>query len=912
MASEHVREFAAGYEFAFDPFQVEACERLAAGHSVLVAAPTGSGKTVVGEFAVWLALRSGRKCFYTTPIKALSNQKFHDLVERHGVDQVGLLTGDTSVNPEAQVVVMTTEVLRNMIYAQSDTLSGLGFVVMDEVHYLADRFRGAVWEEVILGLADSVALVALSATVSNAEEFGEWLDEVRSEVDVVVSERRPVPLYQHVLVGRRLHDLFADQGPTAAPLPTTRADVNPNLLRIAHEESRTVRDDSRRPRGRGLRGKIESRQRAEGRDSPRSGLRPPRRDGAVEVLAERDLLPAIFFIFSRKGCDQAVRQLLGSGLRLTTRAEHDRLLVIADRHAGALASADKKALEWDTFIEALGRGIAAHHAGLLPSFKAIVEEGFVQGLIKVVFATETLALGINMPARTVALEKLVKYNGETHAEITPGEYTQLTGRAGRRGIDVEGHAVVFWQPGLDPRALAGLASRRTYPLRSSFTPNYNRAVNLVGTVGRDRARALLEQSFAQFQTDRRVVAMARQASRDEDQAAGYWAAAQCEQGDFREYAELREQISQLEAEVSRLRKRDQRGEVVDSMLELVPGDVIWVPAGKHLGWAAVIAVGAASAPEPRVMTADRQIVQLAERDVDQPVRAISRVRMPKKFNVHSGVDRRQLGNALAGRLDALGNQPPRGSRPRPDAELTEQIAAARARLRAHPCHDCPDREEHARVAEQALRLGRDNQQLRVRARARTQSIATRFERICAVLDSLGYLSGDRVTPEGAMLARIYNELDLVVAECIRNGVLDDLGVPQLAAVLSSLVYESRATMAGQLHRMPDRASEAAQSRVRTIWRDIGQVERDNRVDRSPAPDIGFAEAAFDWASGLGLAVVLERTPLPAGDFVRWVRQVIDLAGQIAQAPGVGTLSRTCRQLVAAMRRDIVSFDPDED
>ena len=900
LLTDALAEFTAGYDFTFDDFQVVACRQLADGKGVLVAAPTGSGKTVVGEFACWLALASGTKCFYTTPIKALSNQKYHDLVARHGADRVGLLTGDTSVNPEAHLVVMTTEVLRNMIYAGSDMLAGLSYVVMDEVHYLADRFRGAVWEEVILGLAESVQLVCLSATVSNAEEFGEWLDEVRGNVEVVVSERRPVPLYQHVLVGRRLHDLFADG-----------MGVNPDLLRLAKEDSRTVRDDSRRMRGRALRSRIEAGDRARGKQSP-SGARPPRRDAAVEVLAQRGLLPAIFFVFSRQGCDQAVRQLLGSDLRLTTSVERQRLLEIAERHAGRLDRADRQALEWETFVEALGRGIAAHHAGLLPSFKAIVEEGFVNGLIKVVFATETLALGINMPAKTVVIEKLVKYNGETHAEITPGEFTQLTGRAGRRGIDVEGHAIVFWRPGLDPRALAGLASRRTYPLRSSFAPTYNMAVNLVGTVGRVRARALLEQSFAQFQTDRRVVVMARKATRDDEQAARLWAQAQCDRGDFRQYAELRDQIRDLESELSRLRKRDHRAEVVDSLVALESGDVVWVPQGKHQGWAAVIKTGTQQAPWPLVMTAARQIVALGERDVNQPLRAVSRVRLPKKFDVHSAADRRQLGNSLAGRLESIGDRPARAGRPRPDEELAAQIDSLRAEMKAHPCHHCPDREEHARAAEQALRLGRDQTQLRAKAQARSQSIATRFDRICGVLDGLGYLAGDRMTPAGAMLARIYNELDLVVAEAIRDGVFEDLTVPQLAAVLSTLVYEARPTSAGQLHRMPDRDSEIAQSRVRAIWRQLGEVERDNRVDRSPPPEIGFAEAAFDWASGLPLAVVLQRTQLSPGDFVRWVRQVVDLAGQVAQAPGVGELTRTCRQLIGAMRRDIVAFDPDRE
>src|SRR3954463_4517172 len=227
-----LRDFATGYDFPFDDFQQHACEALEDGHGVLVAAPTGAGKTIVGEFAAFLALSTGGKCFYTTPIKALSNQKFHDLVERHGADNVGLLTGDNAVNGDAPVVVMTTEVLRNMLYAQSPALRGLSYVVMDEVHYLADRFRGAVWEEVILHLPDRVTLVSLSATVSNAEEFGEWLQEVRGDTTVIVEEHRPVPLWQHMLAGKRLYDLFVDNDDPNAD----HAKVNPALRRFAPDD----------------------------------------------------------------------------------------------------------------------------------------------------------------------------------------------------------------------------------------------------------------------------------------------------------------------------------------------------------------------------------------------------------------------------------------------------------------------------------------------------------------------------------------------------------------------------------------------------------------------------------------------------------------------------------------------------
>src|SRR5215472_2684237 len=407
------------YDFDFDDFQVTACAALEDGHGVLVAAPTGSGKTVVGEFAVHLALAQGRKCFYTTPIKALSNQKYTDLVARYSAARVGLLTGDNSINGEAPVVVMTTEVLRNMLYAGSGTLSGLGYVVLDEVHYLADRLRGAVWEEVIIQLPESVQVVALSATVSNAEEFGEWIEQVRGGTAVIVDEVRPVPLSQHMLIGRQLYDLFA-----------VRGTVNPELRRVAQR----YLAGAGRP-GRGGPGRGGASPGAGGHGGRPVRYRPPSRPDVIERLEAEGLLPAITFIFSRAGCDAAVQQCLAAGLRLTTPEESAEIARIVAAKTAGMADADLAVLGYAEWLAGLRRGIAAHHAGLLPTFKEVVEELFIAGLIRAVFATETLALGVNMPARTVVIEKLDKWNGEHHADLTAGEYTQLTGRAGRRGID---------------------------------------------------------------------------------------------------------------------------------------------------------------------------------------------------------------------------------------------------------------------------------------------------------------------------------------------------------------------------------------------------------------------------------------------------------------------------------------------
>jgi ATP-dependent RNA helicase HelY len=899
-------EFRSLMAFPLDEFQDRACRELEDGHSVLVAAPTGAGKTVVGEFAVHLALAGGRKAFYTTPIKALSNQKFHDLVARYGPERVGLLTGDNAVNGDAPVVVMTTEVLRNMLYARSTTLTGLGYVVMDEVHYLADRMRGAVWEEVIIHLPESVALVALSATVSNAEEFGEWLGTVRGETRTIVEEHRPVPLFQHVLVGRRMYDLFADDTDPEADLAERRAKVNPQLLRVARDDWASNRmRDRRSPRDRNARATSKHRR------NVGNGRRVwiPSRPDVVEQLDRAGLLPAIVFIFSRVGCDAAVQQCLNANLRLTSAEEREVIRAFVEERCAHLPDEDLQVLGYHEFLDGLTRGVASHHAGMLPTFKECVEELFVRGLVRVVFATETLALGINMPARSVVLEKLTKWNGETHADVTPGEYTQLTGRAGRRGIDVEGHAVVLWQPGVDPRSVAGLASTRTYPLRSSFRPSYNMAVNLVHQFGRDRARELLESSFAQFQADKAVVGLARQLRKSDEALDGYAEAAHCHLGDFMEYAGLRRRLSDLESDLARSRKADRRQQVLASLEALRPGDVIRVPSGRFAGFAVVIDPGTRAdrdGPRPYVLTEDRHARRLSPVDFATPVAALDRLRIPKTFNGRNPQARRDLASTLRHRTHGLTPPPPRASAAR-GAEEDERIADLRRRLREHPCHRCPDREDHARWAERWFKLERDAATLRRRIEQRTNTIARQFDRVCDVLASLEYLDGDEVTERGRTLLRIYNEMDLVVAEALRAGLWDDLDASGLAAVLAALVYESRGGDDAEAPRVPGGRVREALGAMVTLWGELDRLEKDHKLDQLREPDLGFSWAAFRWAEGDELDEVLDASDLAAGDFVRWMKQVLDLADQVADATSGTPLRAVARDAAGRLRRGVVAY-----
>jgi len=756
-------KFARSLAFPLDDFQVEAARALESNKGVLVAAPTGAGKTVVGEFAAYLAMHYGKRCFYTAPIKALSNQKFQDLKNIHGEANVGLLTGDTSINSDANIVVMTTEVLRNMIYSRSHSLRDLQYVVMDEVHYLADKFRGAVWEEILLHLPEDILVVSLSATVSNAEEFGDWLNVVRGTTEVIVSEHRPVPLYQHLLFGHRLLDLFDES-----------AKVNPEILRLEREAARRLPQ-------------------REFRSQRDSGVKVMSRPDVIEKLDREGLLPVITFIFSRNGCDAAVKQCLVAGIRLTNSEERSLIRETIARKTQSIPHEDLHILGFAEWSEALERGIAAHHAGILPVFKETIEELFQQGLVKAVFATETLALGINMPARTVVLEKLSKWNGESHVWITPGEFTQLTGRAGRRGIDIEGNAVVLWTKDVDSALVGGLASTRTYPLKSSFKPTYNMTINLIGKFGAVDARASLESSFAQFQADKAVVGLAKQLRKIEKAIGEFSDEVTCHLGDFNEYWDLRYEMKEIE----------------------------------------------------RIYSKQKRRVQI---------------------------------------------------------EMEDELATLRRRMRAHPCHTCHEREDHARKSEKIGRLRRESKGLQERIDARTAVIARRFDRIRTLLEKYGYLKDDEITEAGFMLGKIYGETDLLIAEAIRSDLFDSLSPAELVSTISTLVFESRAVGTAKL---PSQAVERAVKELEQISLRVHQDEVSVGLEPMREPDLEFCSAAFRWANGNSLSSILKNSELTVGDFVRSMKQIVDVLRQIGMTSP--SLENICDDAIRLIDRGIVSY-----
>ncbi len=845
---------------------------------MLVAAPTGSGKTVVAEYAIDAAVADGHRAFYTAPIKALSNQKYHDLAARLGPHNVGLLTGDNTINGDAPVVVMTTEVLRNMIYARSPALNHLAIVVLDEVHFLQDTYRGPVWEEVIIHLPTRARLVCLSATVSNAAELAEWISTVRGPTAAIVEERRPVKLDNLYLIGDKTHD---------------RMHLLPTLVngRMNHDAARLDEEAAHSAKGaRARRGAAQARRR----------LFTPSRLEVVDLLEQHRMLPAIYFIFSRNQCDEAAKAVLGAGTRLTTGAERDRVREIVDARLGAIDPADLAVLGYSTFLAQLEAGVAAHHAGMVPPFKEVVEACFVEGLVKVVFATETLAVGINMPAKTVVIEKLSKFTGDHHAFLTPGEYTQLTGRAGRRGMDDLGFAVVLWSPFVPFDQVAALASSRTFHLNSAFRPTYNMAANLVRSYTSELAHHLLNLSFAQYQADGDVVRIEARLGRRQTHLADLLERAQSPYGDIDEYR--REMKGTTKSVPGGAVGRDDL--VSLALMKLRPGDVIYAEKARYAGRVAVLA-SAHRKGGMRVtgLTARRDLVMLTSADFQEPPRALGKIQLPVDY----APNRHDFQKEVVHRLELATLAP--------HSRKARHGTAAMAAM-AHPVADDPDLDERMKAAAEAERVAREVDELRTRVRTRSQSVARDFDRVLRVLENWGYLDGWSLTEPGKILARTFHECDLLIVECLRQGLLDDLEPAVLAGLVSVFVYEHRSPEPAPTAWFPSPTVRKRWQRIAEISYELEEIEEEAGLSVHRPPDATFVAVAHAWAAGEGFAEVVEAEELSGGDFVRTMKQLIDVLRQLALVAPKRSTRHCAEQAADQLFRGVVaassSVEPMED
>jgi len=823
-----------GFDLDFEPdaFQLEAADAIRSGASVIVTAPTGSGKTLVAEVAIREALSRGKKAFYTTPLKALSNQKFNDLREQF--PYVGLLTGDNTINGDAPVVVMTTEVIRNMIYAGSRALERLEVVILDEVHYLQDRFRGQVWEEIIVHAPAETRLICLSATVSNAEEFTAWVRSRRGRTSLIQAKRRPVPLVNlYAAKDRWSGEVFMDE-----------------MLR----EQRANRS-------------IESR--LGGKKAGRYGT--PRRIETVSALAAKGMLPAIYFIFSRAGCSEAARRLVASGARFTDPASRDTIRRVAEERTAHLDPEDLAVLEFDAWLTGLQAGIAPHHAGMVPAFKETVEDLFGQGLIKVVFATETLSLGINMPARTVVLESLSRFTGEAHEQLRAGDYTQLTGRAGRRGIDEVGYGVVLHSRFVPFPQVAKLAAAGSHSLQSSFRPTYNMAVNLIANYSRERAQKLLNASFGQFQASKAIRKKARLVERREAELVSLREAASCDRGDIVEYQDLLNASPPRDSSV---------------MSGLRRGQVIEVVSGSKKGRYVVVKRRPGERVELVVISTRGKVVRLRPKDVGSDAVSLGSMVLAKSQGIGDPKFRSDVGRRLRAFQDS--SRPLGCEEPGPE----------------HPVATCPDRDQHLRALERALRLDRQNRRLRKELELAQGGLVREFEQILDLLEARGYVDGWTLTPHGERLRVIYSELDLLISEALKRGLFDSLIPAEIAALASMAVYEPRRDEHGR-EAWPSEPLRVRGTRLEAVWEELAEDERARGLPETRRPDPGFVSLAYRWTMGEDLSKVLGARE--AGDFVRTSRQLLDVMRQMREAAPhladpLGTAIRGIdRGVVAAVR-----------
>ena len=868
--------------FQPDHFQREAMRGLDEGASVLVAAPTGSGKTFIAEHAIRRALADKKKAFYTAPIKALSNQKFRDFQSLFGTENVGLLTGDTSVNSDAPIMVMTTEVLRNMIYASSHSLNGLAVVVLDEVHFLQDQYRGPVWEEVIIHLPLEVALVCLSATVSNAVEVAEWLTLVRGDTRAIVETKRPVSLEHH-------HAAFDKATGQLSMVPVLMdGKVSPRAKKLFQQQAM--------PSAKGG-GHGHKRQRQESR------FAPPTRTEVVAELARLQMLPAIFFIFSRNQCDDAARGMRRTSLSFVSTTEAKEIRRIAETRAETLSKDELSALDFEGFVSLISTGVAAHHAGMVPTFKEIVEEAFTRGLIKVVFATETLAVGLNMPARSVVIDKLTRFTGENHIPLKPSDFTQLTGRAGRRGIDSVGHAVTLWSPFVSFDEVARFALNKSFELTSAFRPTYNMTVNLVRSHAEKEVRHLLNLSFAQYQSNSEVVLAQARIERKREALAVEIEEATSQYGDIWEYRMSHGLADKVKSSFQAENERH-------IWETLRPGDVITARTDEALdqrqktGEKFLIIATAARKRGLKITVVDTHasVRGMLWDDLFEPPRLMGRIELPKSFSQWDPGVLRSLAHSLSEFVPSSEHQ----------QATTAVIETNTNSVRLPLTQDEIDlveadpllqrRLKHAKAAD---RIRDEISRMETALVSEKHSVGSSFDVVLGLLGDMGFVRGWALTNKGSVLAGVFHECDLLIAEAINEGIFNGLGPTDLAAALSCVVFERRGGDQDD-SPLPSQACRSTVQRLEDLSMKIQDLEAARGLPVHRFPDPNFAIAASRWAAGNSLTKVLDSVPeMSPGDFVRTVRQIVDLLRQIERVADDDALRRSAKVAGESMFRGLV-------
>ncbi len=918
-----IDQFAVSYPFALDEFQREAIRTFLRGDSVMVAAPTGTGKTIVAEFGVYEAFKRTGRVFYTTPIKALSNQKFRDLRQLHG-DQVGLLTGDVTENRDARIIVMTTEILRNMLLQTPWDLDDVDCVIFDEIHYLADQERGTTWEEAIILCPEHIQLICLSATVSNADEIAAWISRTHRPIRLITHTERAVPLALYYFVDDEMHLVIDHNG----------AQVH---------DFAAVGGELRRQGGRGRRGRTTE------RNTPEIDEPQPRE--IVDVLAAQDMLPVIYFLFSRNDCQSFAERLAVMRPNLVGPKQIEQIDAVVENLLSGLRPEDRE-LEQVRLITALAqKGIGFHHAGLLPLLKQLVEVLFSRGLMQVVFATDTLALGVNMPARSVVIGRMSKWDGRRRRMLIPNECQQMAGRAGRRGMDAFGHVVVPYSPWFTFRETLNVATGALLPVRSAFAIRYNTVLNLWDPPHGDRVRHMLLQSLAQFQTAQRI----RQLEDDIVEVGGDIAGTPhgcligLEGGDdlLEEYRGLVRTLTAAQHKERRLAQEviEAQREVSDAMPWPEPGRQALrrvfrtatpglVVHAKDEGWGIYLGHGGQGGvgrflfgdtiklitqyrqinylPDDKIVSLPPELIEPPDgtTDATELITSAKLRGIKKKLRDLDLPDLDQL--AAEFREHELGRITEGLNLARAEvAEAEEQVSILLSSRDAHPCHACPRRKEHrdylARIdtleqernaLEDLLQREADAEEVRIRAVIRG---------IRDVLHRFGYLHRGYPTAKADMLADVFDNDGLILCELVDRGWLDRLPAEDLAEVFSWFCYDREFRYTNHF-TLPD-SLVLLRRRLDELERDVIEEERDHNLVISEGHNQAFYGAVRAWCRGATMVQIGEAIELSEGDLVLTINKTIDLMRQVREMLGdvmpSHPLRITLREAQRLVRRGIV-------
>ena len=874
------------FSFELDDFQKQAIAAINAGKSVVVCAPTGSGKTLIGEYAIYRALSHGRRVFYTTPLKALSNQKLRDFRNQFGPKMVGLVTGDTSVNRDAPVLVMTTEIFRNMLYGTpigeiGTSLEGVEAVVLDECHYMNDRQRGTVWEESIIYCPPEIQLLALSATVANSNQLTDWIARVHGPTELVYSDFRPVPLQFNFSNSKGLFPLLND----------SQKRINP---RLKPKNKHTGRD--RRDR------QLE-----------------PNLPEVLSQLKERDMLPAIYFIFSRRGCGRAVEEVAQvNNLSLVNEAEATKLKVQIRKFLTR-----NPELARSPQLEPLSRGIAAHHAGMLPAWKGLVEELFQQGLIKVVFATETLAAGINMPARTTVISSLSKRTDDGHRLLKPSEFLQMAGRAGRRGMDIRGYVVTVQTRFEGSKEAAYLATSDADPLVSQFTPSYGMVLNLLQTHTLEEAKELVERSFGQYLSTLSLLPKLKEIEQMQEeltyqqQKLGIY-----EENDLvnleqllADYEKLREKGKEEKRLLKILQKQAEETRIREMSLSLsfaVLGTILslkgkHVPTAKKSDANPIPAVLVAKVPGPGqssyslCLGRDNRWYVVAAMDVivlhaDLPrLVAVDRMELPTEMDFRLGQCRKgdQVSLDIAQQIPEL---PPPPDAPEVIAQ-EQKVATVEAQAQEHPVQEWGNPRTLLKGWRRIDVLETEISDRQTQLEDELARHWQEFLNLIEILQYFGCLHEVEPTEIGQACAAIRGDNELWLGLALVSGALDELDPHHLAAACAALVTEVTRPDSWARYELSVEVEEALAS-LRNLRHQLFQVQRRYRVALPVWLERDLISLVEQWALGIEWQELVENTSLDEGDVVRILRRTLDFLSQIPHVPHLSDVlkANACRAM----------------